>query len=113
MTRLSIFSRRSVAGNNRGLDVATTVQHVAQHVLQARQGSLSGDVVGGTNLFRRNESEGTTDGLGRMVKRRLQGDFRIVQAAGIKLHFGAARTAAQEIYRAPPANPSHGPLPRF
>src|SRR5260370_39462173 len=89
MTRLSIFSRRSVAGNNRGLDVASAVQHMAQHVLQARQGSLSGDVVGGTNLFRRNESEGSPDSLGRMVKRRLQGDLGIVQAVGIPLHLGA------------------------
>src|SRR3977135_4450487 len=100
MTRLSTFSRQSVAGNNGGLDVATAVQHVAQHVLQARQRSLSGDVVGGTNFFRRNQSEGATDGLGRVVKRRLQGDLRIMQAVGIKLNLSSARAAAEEIHRA-------------
>src|SRR5260370_7691826 len=86
---------------------------MAQHVLQARQGSLSGDVVGGTNLFRRNESEGSPDCFGRMVKRRLQGDLGIVQAVGIKLHFGSPCTAAEEIHGAALADPLHPPPPRF
>ena len=48
-----------------------------------------------------------------MVERRLQGDFGVMQAAGIELHFGAARAAPEEIYGAALAHHFDGPLPRF
>jgi hypothetical protein len=42
-----------MAGDDCGFDVAAAVQHVAQNLLQARQGGLPGYVVSGPNFFSR------------------------------------------------------------
>src|SRR5579864_3959432 len=101
----------SVAGDDRGLNVAPAVQHVPQNLLQARQRRLSGDVVGGANLFGRDQSEGSANRFWRVVERRFQRDFGVVQAIGLELHFGSTGASAEEIDGA--AFPDHvdSPLP--
>ena len=104
---------RSVAGNDGGFDVASAVQHVAQHLLQAGERSFAGDVVRGANFFGCDQSEGAAHGFRRVMKRGFQRDFGIVQAVGIELHFGSAGAPAEEVYGAAFANHLDGPLPRF
>ena len=48
-----------------------------------------------------------------MVERCLKGNFRIVQAVGLELHFGSAGASAEEIYRATLADHVDRPLPGF
>jgi hypothetical protein len=40
-----------VSWNDGGLDVAVAVEHVAQHVMQARQWRFAGNVIGAANLL--------------------------------------------------------------
>ena len=75
-----------VAGDDCGLDVAAAVQHVTQDLLQARQGRLAGNVVGGANLLGRDQSEGPAHRFRSVMERGLQRDLGIVQAIGVELH---------------------------
>src|ERR1700758_572526 len=103
----------SVAGDDCGLDVATAVQHVPQNLLQARQRSLSGNVVGGANLFCRDQSECAANRFRRVVEGRLQRDLGIVQAIGLELHFGSTGATTKEIDGTALADHVDGPLPRL
>jgi len=47
----------------------------------------------------------------RVVERRLDGDLRIVQRRGVKLHLRAPRAAAEQIHRAAAADHLESPLP--
>ena len=102
-----------MAGDDCGFDVAAAVQHVAQNLLEARQRRLSGDVVGGTNLFGRDQSEGPANRFRRVVERCFQSDFGVVQAIGFELHLGAAGASAEEVDGAAFADHVDGPLPSF
>ena len=102
-----------MAGDDCGFDVAAAVQHVAQNLLEARQRRLSGDVVGGANLFCRDQSEGPANRFWSVVERRFQGDFGVVQAIGLELHLGSAGASAEEIDGAAFADHVDGPLPGF
>src|SRR5579872_1057898 len=102
----------SVAGDDCGFDVAAAVQHVSQNLLQARQWRLPGDIVGGTNLLGRDQSEGSANGFGSVMERGLESHLGIVQAIGVELHFGSAGAAAEEIHSAALADHFDRPLPR-
>ena len=102
-----------MAGDDCGFDVAAAVQHVAQNLLQARQRRLSGDVVGGANLFCRDQAEGAANCFRRVVERCFQSDFGVVQAIGLELHFGSTGAAAEEVDGAAFADHIDGPLPGF
>src|SRR5579862_213034 len=102
-----------MAGDDCGFDVAAAVQHVAQNLLEARQRRLSGDVVGGANLFGRDQSEGPANCFRRVVERRFQCDFGVMQAIGFELHFGAAGASTEEVDGAAFADHVDGPLPGF
>ena len=106
-------SWHSVAGNYGGFDIASAVQHVAENLLQARQGRLAGDVVGRTNLFCRDQSECPANCFRRVVECSFQRDFGIVQAIGLELHFRSAGAATEEIHSAAFADHVDGPLPGF
>ncbi len=102
-----------MAGDDCGFDVAAAVQHVTQNLLQARQRRLPGNVVGGTNLLGRDQSEGPANRFRRVVERGFQSDFGIVQAIGFELHFCSTGAAAEEVHGAAFADHVDGPLPRF
>ena len=48
---------RSVPRNDRRLDISVAIEHVAQDLLQPGERRLSGNVVGRTNLFLRDQRE--------------------------------------------------------
>src|SRR5258708_25910602 len=102
---------KSMPGDDGGLDVAAAVQHVAEHLLQTRQWSLPGDVVGGTNLFRCYQSESAAHGFGSVMERSLERDLRIVQPVRVELDLGAAGAASEEVYGAAFAHHFNRPLP--
>src|ERR1035437_3173055 len=88
---------RSMAGDDCGFDVATPVQHVTQNLLQTRQWRFPGNVVGGTNLLGRDQSEGPANCFRRVVERCFQRDLGVVQAVGLKLHFRSTSAATEEV----------------
>src|SRR4029077_8915699 len=104
---------KSMPGDDGGLDVSAAVQHVAEHLLQTRQRSLPGDVVGGTNLFRCDQSKSAAHGLGGVMESGLKGNLRVMQAVGVELDFGTAGAASEEVYVATFAYHFNRPLPRF
>src|SRR5919201_5680424 len=68
-----------VPGNNGRLDIAVAVQHVSQHMLQAREGRFARDVIIAANLFLRDQRERPAHCFGRVMERGLQRYFRIVK----------------------------------
>src|SRR5216684_1048074 len=102
-----------MSGNDCGLDVAAAIQHVTKHLLQARERSLPGNVVGWTNLFGCDQAEGAANGLRRVMERGLERDLGVMQPVGVELNFGAAGAAAEEIDGAALADHFNGPLPGF
>ena len=109
----STTNNSSVSWDDGRLDIASTVQHVAEDLLQARQGRLTGDVVGRTDLLGGNQSEGPADGFRRMVERGFQGDFGVVQAIRLELHLGSAGASAEEVDGSALADHVDSPLPGF
>src|SRR5215467_13900141 len=69
----------SVTRNNGGLNVAVAVQHVAEHLLEARERRFTGDVVGGTDFLLRNQAKSPAYGFRRVMERRLQSEFGVKQ----------------------------------
>src|SRR5215471_5458699 len=90
----------SMAGNYRRLDVASAIQHMAENLLQARQGRLAGDVVGRTNLLCRDQAKCSADSFRCVMERCLEGDLGVVQAIRFQLHLGPAGASAKEIHGA-------------
>src|ERR1022692_204162 len=109
----SVRHRQSVARDDGGLDVASTVQHVAQHFLQAGERGFAGDVVGGADFFGGDQAEGAAHGFRRVMERGLERDLGIVQTVGIELHLGSAGASTEKVYGAAFANHLDGPLPGF
>src|SRR5579863_9408325 len=91
---------RSMPGNNGGLDIAATIQHVMQNLLQPGERCFASDVVGRTNLLLSNQRERFAHRLRRVMKSRFERDFRVVQPIGIELNFGAGGASAKEVNRA-------------
>src|SRR5947208_16145626 len=112
-TEESPVKHSSVSRNDGRLDLPTSIQHVPQDLLQARERRFSGDVVGGPNLLGRDQSKRPADGFRRVMKCRLQGDFGVVQAIGLQLNLGAAGAPAEEIHGAAFADHIHRPFPGF
>src|SRR6185369_2709965 len=103
----------SVSGDDRGLDVAVAMHHVSQHVMGARKRRFPGDVVGGANLTLGDQSESPAHGFGRVMERRLQCDFRIVQTLSVEIDLGSGGAPAEEVDGAALSNHVNGPFPCF
>ncbi len=101
----------SVTRDNGRLDVAVTIQHVLQHVLQTRQWRFPSDVVVALNFAFGDQGKCLADTFRRVMERCLERDFRIVQPLGIEFHFGAIRTTTKEIDGAAFADHINRPLP--
>ena len=100
-----------VTRDDRGFNISVTIQHMAEHILQARQRSLPGNVVIAANFFLGDQTKRPAHGFWRVMESRLQGDFRIVQSVGIELDLGSGSASAKEIHRTTFANHLDGPLP--
>src|SRR6266478_6114611 len=109
----SLRSALLVTRDDRRLDIPVAVQHVAQHIVQARKRRFAGNVVGAANFLLGNQTEGPAHRLRRVMECRLQSDFGVVQAIGVQLHLSSRGATAEEIYRAALANHLNGPLPGF
>jgi len=72
-----------VTRDDRRLDIPVAVQHVAQHIVQARKWRFAGNVVGAANFLLGNQTEGPAHRLRSVMESRLQCDFRVVQAIGV------------------------------
>src|SRR5437868_11859293 len=59
----------SVAARDDGrLDLAAPIQHLAQHFLQIGERGFAGHIVGALNLVLRDQREGLTNYLGRVME---------------------------------------------
>src|SRR5690348_10696078 len=67
--RFPVVKCALVSGDDGGLDVAVAVQHVVQHLLQARERRFPGNVVVAPNLAFGNQGEGPPHRLRRVVER--------------------------------------------
>src|SRR5579871_1552671 len=61
------INNSSVSRNNRSLDIAASVQHVAENLLQPRQGRLAGNVVGGADLLGGDQAKGPAHRFRRVM----------------------------------------------
>src|SRR5579872_3551507 len=105
--------RSSVPRDNGGFYIAAPVKHVPQYLLQPREWRLSSDVFRGTNLLFRNQRECFSHCIRRVVERRLQRYFRIVQAVRIQFNFHSIGTTTEEIDGPTLADHFSRPLPRL
>src|ERR1022692_2847700 len=103
----------SVSGNDGGLDIAVAVQHVMENLLQPGQGRLASNVIGGTNLFLRDQRERSAHGLRSVMEGRFQRDLRVMQPVGIELYLGSSGAATEEVHRPAFAHHVDGQLPGF
>src|ERR1700756_1265325 len=65
-------SLRSVSWNDGGLDVAVAVEHVPQHVMQARKWRFAGDVIGAADLLFGDQRKRAAHRFGGVMERSLQ-----------------------------------------
>ena len=86
---------------------------MSQDLLQTRERRFTGDVVIRANLFFRDESKRPAHGIWRVMESRLQGDFGVVQAIGIELHFCPAGTSTEKVDGTTFAHHLRGPFPCF
>lgn len=70
-----LIASGSLTRNDRGLDVPVAVHHVFQDLLQARERSLAGNVVGRADLLFRDQGEGLAHAIRRVVERRFERDL--------------------------------------
>src|SRR2546421_2941926 len=102
-----------VPGNDRRLDIAVSIQHVAKNLLQTRKRRFAGNVIRGTNFLLRDQRKRLAHSFRSMVESRLECDFRIMETIGIELHLGATGAAAKEIDGPTFAHHIDGPFPGF
>src|SRR5690242_4195378 len=90
-------SLRSMPWNNGGLDVAVSVEHVAEHIMQAGERSFTSNVIRASNFLLRNQCKSPPHRLGGVMERGLQRNLGIMQPIRIQLHLAAAGASAKEI----------------
>src|SRR5205085_8458934 len=100
-----------MSGNNCGFYIPVSVQHMSKNLLQARQRSLPGYIVGRTNLLFGNQTKGAAHRVRGMVERSFERDLRIVQTIGVELDLGPGGASAKKVNCASLADHLGRPLP--
>src|SRR5438552_17811083 len=70
-------------GDDGSLNIAVAVQHVVQHLLQARQWRFSRNVVVAPDFAFRDQGKGPPHRLRSVMERGFQRDLGVVQAVGV------------------------------
>src|SRR5438067_11331668 len=102
-----------MAWNNGGLNFARAIEHATQDLLQARERSFAGHIVGTLDLFLTNERKSPSHHIWSVMEGSLQCDFGIMKAGGIKFDLRSRGAAPKEVDGPTFANHIDGPLPRL
>jgi len=100
------------SGDHCRLQFTVSIFHVLENMRELRKRNLASDEVMRANLPAHDRVQRLADELRRMMERRFDRDFRIVEGGRIDLHFSAARATAKQIHGTALAHHLERPLPR-